>query len=178
MVRNVLDDERLTAIGLLFEVHQGLTRRLADQLGEHGLPPAEFEVLLRLARSPEGRLRMSDLAVQVGLSTSGLTRLVDRLERRRLAERAACPTDRRGAFAVVTAEGRRLVEAAVAGHLELVDRWYTGLLDDEELAALTAALRKIRAAVHPGAAAGSLEDPGCPTPDEAETGARRRRRIC
>ncbi len=155
MAPNVLDDARLTAIGLLFEVHDGLTRRLAEQLSEHGLPPAEFEVLLRLARSPGGRLRMSDLAAQVSLSAGGLTRLVDRLERRGLAERAACPTDRRGAFAVVTPEGRRLVEKAVRGHVELIERWYTGLLEPAELAAVSSALRKVRAAVHPGADAGT-----------------------
>jgi DNA-binding MarR family transcriptional regulator len=153
-----LDDDRSTALGLFLEAHDSLQRRLGPQLAEHGLPPGEFEALLRLARTPGGRLRMSDLASQLRLSTSGATRLVDRLERRRLAERVACPTDRRGAFAAITAAGRRDVEAALRGHLELVDRWFTSLLEPDELSALTSALRKVRDAVHPDAAAGA-DDP-------------------
>ncbi len=154
-----LDDDRLTALGLFLEAHDGLQRRLEPQLAEHGLPPGEFEALLRLARTPGGRLRMSDLASQLRLSTSGASRLVDRLEQRGQAERVACPTDRRGAFAAVTAAGRRDVEAALVEHLELVNRWFCAVLDPEELSALTAALRKVRDVVHPGAAAGAVPDP-------------------
>ncbi|MEJ7584316.1 MAG: MarR family transcriptional regulator [Acidimicrobiales bacterium] len=150
-----LEDERLTLLGLFLETHDGLLRRLSPQLEEHGLPQGEFEALLRVARTPGGRLRMSDLAAQLSLSASGLTRLVDRLERRALAERQACPTDRRGAFVVVTPAGRRLVEEAVTGHAELIDRWFTGLLANKDLAAFEAALRTIRAVVHPGATAGA-----------------------
>ena len=66
-----------------------------------------FEVLLRLARTPGGRLRMSDLAAQTTLTASGLTRVVDRLEDAGLVKREACPTDRRSTYAVLTAEGPR-----------------------------------------------------------------------
>jgi len=150
-----LDDERLTAVGLFFEAHDGLIRRLSSQLREHGLPQGEFEALLRLARTPGQRLRMSDLADQLRLSTSGLTRLVDRLEGRGLLTREACPSDRRGFFAVITPAGHTLVDDAVQGHLVLVEQWFTGLLEPAELDALTAALRKIRDVVHPDAAAGA-----------------------
>ena len=150
-----LADERLTTFGLLLEAHDGLVARLSPQLATHGLPPAEFEALLRLARTPGARLRMSDLAAQLRLSTSGLTRLVDRLERRRLAERVACPSDRRSAFAAITSDGTDLVREAVCGHLFLLEQWFTGLLDADELAALTATLRKLRDVVQPGAVAGA-----------------------
>lgn len=157
-----LTDERLTVFGLFLEAHDGLLRRLRPQLSEHGLPHGEFEALLRMARTHGGRLRMSDLAAQLSLSTSGLSRLVDRLERRGLAERQACPTDRRGFFAAVTPGGRRLVETAVRGHLDLVDQWFTGRFGPEELAQFEATLRALRDRVHPGATAGSAgtADPG------------------
>jgi MarR family 2-MHQ and catechol resistance regulon transcriptional repressor len=154
------EDPRLTTMGLLIETHAGLLRMMGPQLAHHGLTIAEFEVLLRLSRTPGGRLRMTDLAAQVGLSTSGLTRLVDRLERDGLAEREACPTDRRGAFTVVTPAGRTRAQAALAGHVELIDRWFTGLLEAEELRILQGALRKARDAVHPGATAGATAAAG------------------
>ena len=72
-----------------------------------------FEVLIRLARSPEHRLRMTDLAAQTILSPSGLTRAVDRLVEAGLVEREACPTDRRSTYAVLTPEGERRVLKAL-----------------------------------------------------------------
>ena len=80
-----------------------------------------------------------------------------RSERRRRpwSERAACETDKRGAYAVITPEGFRLVEGAIRGHLELIDTWYTGILEPGELETLSGLLRKVRDVVHPGATAGS-----------------------
>lgn len=144
-------DERLTAVGLLFEVAHGLQQALAGQIAEHGLSTSEHEVLLRLHRSPGRRLRMTDLAAQVGLSASGTTRLVDRLQGRGLVDREACAEDRRVAYAQLTAAGAARVEAVLPGHLDLVDRWFTGVLLPAELEALTHALRVVRAEVHPGA---------------------------
>ena len=155
MPANTLDDDRLTALGLLFEAHDGLVRRLTPQLADHGVPQGEFEALLRLARTPGGRLRMSDLAAQLRLSTSGATRLVDRLEARGMLERQACPSDRRSSYAAITPAGQALVEDTMEGHLALVDQWFTGVLSPAELAALSAALRKVRDVVHPNAAAGA-----------------------
>ncbi|MFD0656902.1 MarR family transcriptional regulator [Thermocatellispora tengchongensis] len=73
------NDPRLTAIGLLSEVHAGLTAKTTPALVAAGMSEIDFETLLRLARSPHRRLRMSDLAAQTNLSTSGVTRVVDRL---------------------------------------------------------------------------------------------------
>jgi DNA-binding MarR family transcriptional regulator len=148
-----LDDERLTTAGLLFEASAGLSDVLTRDLAARcDLPAQWFEVLLRLARSPGGRLRMSDLAAQVSRSPSGLTRAVDRLEAAGLVGRASCPGDRRGAYAVLTDAGRAKVEAAMPGHLERLDESFFGLFDPEELAQLSAALRKLRDHVHPGGA--------------------------
>ncbi|MGN6087887.1 MAG: MarR family transcriptional regulator, partial [Actinomycetales bacterium] len=78
--RPLHDDDRLTAMGLLEETRAGVSELLAPQLAEHGLSVLEFVVLLRLGRSPGERLRMADLATQVLLSASGLTRVIDRIE--------------------------------------------------------------------------------------------------
>lgn len=155
MARSAFDDRRLTAVGLLLETSDGLLAKLGPDLEERGLTTSEFGVLLRLARSPGERLRMTDLAAQVGLSTSGLTRLVDRLERDDLVKRESCPSDRRGAFAVLTDEGRARMQEAIAPHLTLIDEWFTGLLGRKELDALCDSLRKVRDRVRPAATAGS-----------------------
>jgi MarR family 2-MHQ and catechol resistance regulon transcriptional repressor len=150
-----LADPRITALGLLAEVVGGLNHRLQAQLAEHGLAPAEFEVLLRIARTPGQALRMNDLAAQTLLTTSGITRVVDRLERDHLVERRACPTDRRGAFAGITEEGLARLGAVLPGHVELIDKWFTSRLSSTELDGLLASLRTIRDGVRPDATAGA-----------------------
>ena len=151
----LLADPRLTAVGLLFEVSQAVEQQLAAQIAEHGISGVEAGVVIRLARSPENRLRMSDLATQADLSASGLTRVVDRLEKLDLVRREACATDRRVTYAALTSTGLERVLALLPGHLEGIDRVFTGLLDDDERAALLGALRKIRDAIRPGSTAGA-----------------------
>ena len=149
------DDPRITAMGLLAEAVGGLNARFIAQYAEHGLTQAEFEALLRLGRTPGGALRMSDLAAQTQLTTSGITRVVDRLERDQLVERRACPTDRRGLFAHITRAGRARLDAVLPGHLELIDTWLTGPLTPEQLDAVLTALRIVRDGVRPDATAGA-----------------------
>src|SRR5690348_9827577 len=115
----------------------------------------DFEVLMRLARSSGGELRMTDLAAQTGLSTSGVTRVVDRLERDGYAARRACPTDRRGAFTVITDAGQARLLEVLPGHLALVEEWFTGRLGAERLDHMLDGLRTIRDAVRPEATTGS-----------------------
>jgi MarR family 2-MHQ and catechol resistance regulon transcriptional repressor len=152
-----LDDPRFTAIGLFAEAFTGLTARFAAQFEEHRLSAVEFEVLLRLARSPGRRLRMTDLAGQTSLSTSGVTRVVDRMDRDGLVRREACASDRRSSYAVVTDDGIARLEEAVPGHLALVQEWFIDQLDPERLTDVLESLRKIRDAVNPCATAGSEE---------------------
>ncbi|MEO3874002.1 MarR family transcriptional regulator [Nonomuraea sp. B12E4] len=149
------DDSRLTAIGLLSEVHSGLMAKFQPALSAAGLSEIDFETVIRLARSPEQRLRMSDLAAQTNLSTSGVTRVVDRLEREGLVRRQACPSDRRASYAVLTGTGRERLESVVPQHLQDIEEWFTGLLEDEELETVLASLRKIRDVVRPCATAGA-----------------------
>ena len=104
---------------------------------------------MRLARSPEGLLRMSDLAAQTTLTSSGITRVVDRLVERGLVTRRACATDRRTTYAVITDTGRDLLERLLPGHLELLEEWLVGPLRgrglDEFVGRAAAAARPGRA---------------------------------
>ena len=114
----LLSQEELAAWRGMLRTHASLTRALdAELLAEHDLPLTSYEVLLFLADSPEGRMRMSDLADSVLLSRSGLTRLVDRLARAGLLERVRCDEDARGWFAVITDSGRALFDEARETHL-------------------------------------------------------------
>lgn len=148
-----LQDDRLTLMGLFAESYKGLTARLERGLDdETGLSLQWFELLIRLARSPGHRLRMSDLALQTGLTPSGLTRAVDRLEDAGLVERVACPSDRRGAFAALTPAGLARISTAVEPHLRHLDENLTGLLSPDEQGQLARLLRKVRDHVNPEAA--------------------------
>ena len=162
-----LDDARLTLVGLLAETWAGLSTRASSQLACHGLAPAEFEVCIRLARSPEGLLRMSDLAAQTTLTSSGITRVVDRLVERGLVVRQSCATDRRTTYAVITDTGRERITALLPDHLELIDTWVVEPLRAAgRLAEFEAALRTLRDHANPCAVAGA-DGAGVPTPEVA-----------
>src|SRR3954453_23023068 len=97
----------------LLRVHAQLSNALDAQLdAAHGLPLTSYEVLMYLSDAEGGRMRINDLAASVLLSRSGLTRLVDRLERDGYLERCSCAHDPRGAFAVLTPAGRGKLAAA------------------------------------------------------------------
>ncbi|WP_067488911.1 MarR family winged helix-turn-helix transcriptional regulator [Actinomadura hibisca] len=149
--QDLFTDPRLTAMGLLFEAHEGLVAKLQPTWKARGLSPLDLNALLRLSRSAEQRLRLGDLAAQTWLSTSGVTRLVDRLERAGLARRESSPNDRRSTYAVLTEAGAQRLQDALPDYIEAVDRWFTSLLTPEQLDGLLTGLRIIRDAVHPEA---------------------------
>lgn len=115
---HLLDGDELAAWRGMLRVHASMTRQLDQELVRaHELPLSSYEVLLFLADAPEGRMRMSELADGVLLSRSGLTRLVDRLERAELLERERSHDDARGWFATITPKGRELFADARETHL-------------------------------------------------------------
>ena len=153
---NALADPLLTTAGLLVEAHAGFTDRLEGLLAQaSGLSVQWFDVLMRLVRSPGHRLRMSDLAAQTTLAPSGLTRAVDRLEAAGLVVREACPSDRRGAFAVLTPAGEERISGAVPVHLEHLRDVFDAVYTPAEVETLTTLLRRLRDEVNPEAAAAS-----------------------
>ena len=95
----------------LLRAHACLAKRLDAELDrEHGLPMSSYEVLAHLAEASEGRMRMRDLAERAQLSRSGLTRLVDRLEKQGLVERDRSAADRRHSITRITKKGLALIE--------------------------------------------------------------------
>ena len=130
----LLSRDELAAWRGLLRVHARMSKALdAELMREHRLPLSSYEVLLYLADSPDGRLRMSELADSVLLSRSGLTRLVDRLERDGLLRRQRCEEDQRGWFAEITDDGRELFERARVTHLDGVrERFLSNLTRDEQ----------------------------------------------
>jgi DNA-binding MarR family transcriptional regulator len=120
--------------------HASLVDQLDRELVEtHGLPLHEFEVLLLLERAEHGRLRMSELADRALLSQSGLTRLVDRLERTGLVERVRCAADRRGLYATLTDEGRRRFAETSRTNFDGVRRLFFDRLSPEQIEVLAGA---------------------------------------
>lgn len=139
------NDPRITAFGMLLEAHAAVVAAVNRDLEQDsGMPVGWFEVLIRLSRSPGQRLRMTELASQVALSTSGLTRLVDRVEAAGYIRREACPSDRRGAFAVLTPAGLEALEKTLPGHLRSLEEHLAGPLGPEGLAQLESLLRTLR----------------------------------
>ncbi len=127
------DAERCAWRGLL-RVHACVLKRLDAVLEEaHGLQLTSYEVLTQLAEAPQQRMRMCDLADSVQLSRSGISRLVDRLEREGLLQRCACTADARGAYACLTPAGLELLEAARPTHLAGIRSAFLAQFGEDEL---------------------------------------------
>lgn len=119
------------------QAHAEIQVELEHELqSTHQLSFSDYFALLALDRAPDGKLRMHDLAKPVRLTRSGLTRLVERLERIGLIERAPCEDDARGTEARITDAGRTLVRAASATHLAGVRRRFLERFSPAELSLL------------------------------------------
>ena len=145
----------------MLRVHAALVKALdAELLAAHGLPLTSYEVLITLDAAPGHRRRMSELADSVLLSRSGMTRLVDRLERDGLLARDQCTDDGRGWFAVLTDRGAELLADARATHLAGVRDRFLRHLGDTELRQLAAAWERVLPGAADGAATTPPDDPG------------------
>ena len=133
----------------MLRTHAALVRALDTELEQaHALPLSHYDVLIYLRAAPGRRLRMAELADSVLLSRSGVTRLVDRLERDGLLARDTCVSDGRGCFAVLTDKGEELLARARPTHLAGVRERFLRHFSDDELVALAEGWNR----VHPGAA--------------------------
>ena len=129
-----LTELELDAWRNFLRVHAVLTREFDEELRRaHGLPLTSYDVLVNLESAPNRQMRMSELADAVLLSRSGLTRLVERLERDGLLSRADCPGDARGSFAVLTKAGVARLEEARKTHLSGVRERFLGQFSGDEL---------------------------------------------
>jgi DNA-binding MarR family transcriptional regulator len=108
-----------------------------------GLSLPDFDVLVQLTDSAEGRVRVSDLARALHWERSRLSHHVTRMERRGLVRRQECPQDGRGAFVVLTAQGRATIERAAPGHVQTVRGLMFDALTEDELDSLDSITRKV-----------------------------------
>jgi DNA-binding MarR family transcriptional regulator len=126
----------------LLQAHATLVRQLDIELREAGLRLADFDVLAQLAETG-GELRMTELAARTLLSRSGLTRRVARLVDEGLVRRANATEDGRGVVVALTDAGVARVTETVPVHLRGVSKLFVERLDDQELAVLETALRRV-----------------------------------
>jgi DNA-binding MarR family transcriptional regulator len=124
--------------------HAALTRAFNAQLqAAHGLTVSDFEVLHQLVRAPEGCMRRSDLAEAISLTPSGITRLLEGLERTDLVRKGDSPSDGRVIYACITPAGRELFTTAAAGHVTALRALFAERYDEEELALLVELLGRL-----------------------------------
>jgi DNA-binding MarR family transcriptional regulator len=121
-----------------------LTRELsASLLEEHGLTINDYGCLLLLSRAGEEGMRRIDLANELRLSPSGITRLLDRLEDQDLVGKGACKEDARVSYAILTDAGLAKLKDAAPGHIEDIERRLADVMDEDEMQTLTELLGRI-----------------------------------
>jgi DNA-binding MarR family transcriptional regulator len=124
-----------------------LTRELSASLvAQHGLTINDYGCLLRLSRAGDQGMRRIDLANELQLSPSGITRLLDRLEDQGLVGKGECKEDARVSYAILTEQGLNKLREAAPGHVEDIDRHLADVLDEEEMRILTELLGRIGSA--------------------------------
>jgi DNA-binding MarR family transcriptional regulator len=157
-------DARLAPWRAFLLAHARVSRRLDEELrAEHDVSFAEYDALLTIAHTPDRRIRMGQLAEEVLLSKSGVTRLIDRLVTDGLVERRSCASDARGAEAVLTEHGLARLRAASQTHLRGIDEHFLAVLEDADLETL----ERVMTAVARQAGPGGREPANC-APDEAD----------
>ena len=158
-------DPRLDTWREYIHTHARLLRVMDEELqAAHRLSLAEYDALLQLVNAPGRRLRMSVLASRVLLSRSGITRLVDRLEADGMVERSACMTDARGAEAALTGRGLDRLREASQTHLAGVQRYFLGVMSEDDRLALQDTLHRISDSLDASGTEPSA--PACAIPDQ------------
>jgi DNA-binding MarR family transcriptional regulator len=157
MSRQVLIDQPSRAVDawvVLLRAHASTTRSLsASLLADHGLTLNDYEALLRLSRAEGRRMRRVDLAGELLLTASGVTRLLDGLERCGYVEKGTCSSDARVTYAVLTDAGRAKLQEASSSHVTQVRELFEEHLSTAELRTLADLLSRL-----PGVAPAADED--------------------
>lgn len=122
-----------------------LMAALEADLAPHGITHGDYGLLVLLSEAPDHGMRMCDLATELQLSPSGLTRRLDGLVRNGWVERAACASDRRVTYAHLTAKGRRALDAAAPDHVESVRRHLLEPLGPRGVEQLGTLMARVRA---------------------------------
>ena len=135
--------ETQTWVALLRAHATSIRRFNAELVSEHGLTLNDYEVLLRLSRAEDRRLRRVDLAEQVLLTPSGITRLLEGLERAGLVERASCDADARVTYAQLTDEGDAKLREASGTHVAGIRSFFRDRFSEDEVRALGGLLERL-----------------------------------
>jgi DNA-binding MarR family transcriptional regulator len=134
---------RHRAYGALLRAHAAVISRIEElSKAEGALPPEWYDILLALEYSPEGRLRVGELACHVTLSRSGLTRLVDKLEAAGLVDRQLNPNDRRSFEVILTTQGRAERERTWPMYARIIAEVFGSQYSDEEATLLAQLLKR------------------------------------
>jgi DNA-binding MarR family transcriptional regulator len=124
--------------------HAAITRELSAQLQrEHDLTLNDYEVLLHLSHAEDGRMRRVDLAQQIVLTASGITRLLEGLERAGYVSKETCASDARVSYAKLTEEGRDKLRTAAETHLRGIDELFVSRYSGSELTTLAELLGRL-----------------------------------
>ncbi|HNB40895.1 MAG TPA: MarR family transcriptional regulator [Anaerolineales bacterium] len=138
------NDLEQNAWGGFLGTYAKLNRLIEEDLQAHSrLAHVEFEVLLRLSWNESHRMRIQDLAAESILSRSGVSRVVERLEKAGLVTREEAPEDRRGAYAVLTEAGAERFRVAAEKHAECVRSHFTSKFSDDELEVMGAFWKRL-----------------------------------
>jgi DNA-binding MarR family transcriptional regulator len=142
-----LDPDEMSAWRNYVDCIGALNQVLEADLTSFGLTMGDYEVLVRLSEAPDHRLRMCDLAGQLRLSPSGLTRRLDGLVKNGVVDRKPSEDDRRVMLAVLTEQGYGLLEQAAPHHVGGVRQHFIDRLTPAEVRALGSAFAKVGAAL-------------------------------
>ena len=145
-----LDEHEERAWRALQFMQMRLEGELARQLAaDSGLSYPDYVVLVALTDRPDGRMRLFELAGVLGWEKSRLSHHVARMAGRGLVKKEKCDADRRGAYVVVTKQGRKEIEAAAPGHVDAVRRLFVDRLTRTQLAAVAEAAEVVLAELDP-----------------------------
>jgi DNA-binding MarR family transcriptional regulator len=146
----VLSDQESVTLGAwvnLLRSHAAVTRELSAQLvADHGLSINDFEALLHLSRAEESALRRVDLSERLLLTASGVTRLLDGLERAGYVAKRNCDSDARVTYAVLTDAGRQKLEEASCSHVRAIRELFEERLEAADIGTLGELLGRLPAA--------------------------------
>ena len=138
-------ETHLGAWRAILNAHTSVVAHAEDALAAAGLPPlAWYDVLWAIRGAPGRRIRMAELASRLTISRGGLTKLADRLENAGLIRREPADDDRRGLYAVLTAEGNTLLRRMWPVYARALRETIVMAISDQEAAQIAAALERLR----------------------------------
>ncbi|MCW2949116.1 MAG: transcriptional regulator, MarR family [Thermoleophilia bacterium] len=161
MSSELLSGTTLDAWQRLLRAHGVIARVLdAEMQAAHGITLSDYDVLVNL-RDADDCLKMSELSRRALLTRSGMTRLVQGLERHGYVSRSACNNDARVSYAGITAAGRQLLTSARVTHHQGIRRVFADHLSEAEIAAFANTLAKIPGVVDMSSCPSADDDPLC-----------------